>query len=128
MEFKIGDKVQATDTIRRQWELQMRKGQTGIIKSFKDVYGYYGGRSGDVSCAVVELKSETVTVPVEELKPYEKQVRKTIESLDNEELLSKYQSLVLDEQHATSIKTKSYEKILKDTNRVEVEILKRMNR
>lgn len=129
MDFKVGDKVQAVDTIRRHWVLQMKKGQQGTIEAFTEVYDYYGSTGRKITpCAIVKLKSDRVEVPLEALKPYEKKVREVIETLDNEALLNKYERLTLDEQHANSINTKSYQKILRDIDKAKTEILKRMNK
>jgi hypothetical protein len=124
MDFKIGDKVSAIDTIKRYQAVEMKKGASGVLIDFEEQYKNNGNETELV--AVVELKSSKARVPLHMLKPYEKKIVIRLEDLPSAELLARYNGLIRSEVHSTNTLTKAYAKILNDIVRVEAELLKRM--
>lgn len=130
--FEEGAKVKVSETYKRHWVTIARKNANGIIKGYKVITEYKSssdrrkmGSYVDILFAIVELKSETVEIPVSYLEKYEKSKRVTLQDLSNEELVNKLGLMIADEQ-TRMMGTKSYDKLVDDIKKVETEILDRM--
>lgn len=127
MTFNIGDKVRVVDTYTLYHVVKAKKGSIGIIKEFCEIGTFINGTHTKIEGCKLEMKSGEIKIPLSYLTPYAKIERKTIKSLNNEELVAKYNELIRSECYATSTTSKTYIKIQKDIVLCEAELLSRLN-
>lgn len=128
MEFKQGDKLTVTDSYHEYYVLKAKKGQTATFLHYKEDNAWERGIPCKKQFAVIELSNgNKVQIPPNLIKPYEKKVIVKIEDYGNEKLVSEYGRLCAWEIQ-TSHATKVHEKMMKDIERLEKELIKRLNK
>jgi translation initiation factor IF-1 len=128
--FKQGDKVKFFNTYTRYHVVIAKKGSNGIVVESEVVgHEYKNGIPIEMRKVKVQLTSgDVIEVPEDDYIELWKQIKKPkLEELSPKELLDKLAILHADEIH-TSMRTKKYQKVVKDVGKVEAEILRRMER
>lgn len=121
--MNIGEKITIVESYRQHWITKARKGQTGIIKNLTTIFN---SEQKENEAALIEFTNGTKEIiPLNFLKPYQKTSKEKINELSNEKLLERYEVLSC-LQTQTNIRTKKYDKIIKDLKKNKEEILRRM--
>lgn len=118
--IKIGTKIRIIESYHEYYSLRAKKGSIAMLESYEP------GRVSNM--ARVKLNNgESVLVPESNIEVYAPKKRETVATMSNEDLVKNFGDLITKEAQSDTIRTKTYQKLLKDINKHEVEILRRLN-
>ena len=128
--FKQGDKVKFFNSLVRYHVTIAKKGSNGIVVESEVVgHEYKNGIPIEMRMVKVQLTNgKVVQVPEDDyIEIWKKEHKPKLNEIPAKELLEKLALLHAQEGYTSTI-TKKYQKIVKDREKVESEILRRMER
>lgn len=128
--FKQGDKVKFFNTYTRYHVVIAKKGSNGIVVDANVVgHEYRNGIPIEMYKVKVQLTNgDIIEVPEDDyIEIWKKEHKPKLNEIPAKELLEKLALLHAQEGYTSTI-TKKYQKIIKDREKVEAEILRRMER